>query len=724
MYSGYWDHAHGTVKEVCDYQGTDLEEGYGCDCTGCSCQPQPSPAPSVSPRPSATMTPSASPPCDVGLGGSNDGYYTSRLGNYAFEGYDASGAPFFKREDTGDYVHLYSGDWHVGSGMSGNGDWKGANPSSNSPLDVATWKVWDGSTYISQPGVAAICATPPPSPNPTSSPAPTQTFEPTDPQTFVANAVGLRMAVESATSDANIVLTEDVVLAATLVFPQGRTGLALRGGGPENRTTIAGDGTFMLIDVWGTELALEDLVLTGGYTEADLSAGAISVYQGALWARRCTFSHNRGLNTGGAVLIDQSTATFEDSLFELNEVVEGSGGAMFVRYDSRATILRTTYKNNKAQVSGGGVMFAGNRPSVAGPSIMEDCLVMFNNASSTGGGISVTATSTTVHFSTTQFLHNYAGQSGGALSGWDDAIITVADSVMSKNAAGDAGGSAFVSATSLTFDNVSVADSVAGRAGGGVAIAGDTSTGTFRSVAFGRCNASAIGGAIAASSDVAELIIEGGAFAQCAVGEQGGAVHVDGTGVLRVANTSFEDVAVGYSVEPVCLTLTMIMTSGGGWNDAELFVFRKEDYKGRLAVYDCPRTCVYDPAHGYEQSCDDVDGYWGGTDPAICDVNGVDLATNYGCSCSGCVCAGYEPPSHTYLHRFTLADGFSATEEVCFEREHGRGEYVILATEDRYYSEVQWTLEGHVVDGEANDLRHLDFTTLESKEGCETPGEE
>ena len=217
-----------------------------------------------------------------------------------------------------------------------------------------------------------------------------------------------------------------------------------------------------------------------------------------------------------------------------------------------------------------------------------------------------------------------------------------------------------------------------------------------------------------------ELIIEGGVFAQCAVGEQGGAVHVDGTGVLRVANTSFEDVTVGYSIEPVCLTLTMIMTSGGGWDDAELFVFRKEDYKGPLAVYDCPRTCNFD--NSYPRSCDGQE-YHQGTDPAFCDIAGTDLPT-IGCDCSGCVCAGFEPPSHTHLHRTTLADGFSTTEQVCFERGHGQGEYVILVTEDRYYSNVQWTLGSHVVDGEANDLRHLDFTTLESKEGCETPGEE
>ena len=46
-------------------------------------------------------------------------------------------------------------------------------------------------------------------------------------------------------------------------------------------------------------------------------------------------------------------------------------------------------------------------------------------------------------------------------------------------AAGECGGSAYASATSLTFDNVSVSESMAGLKGGGVALTGDTSVGRF-----------------------------------------------------------------------------------------------------------------------------------------------------------------------------------------------------------------------------------------------------
>ena len=469
--------------------------------------------------------------------------------------------------------------------------------------------------------------------------------------------------------------------------------------------------------MWAREPALEDLVLTGGYSSS--AGGALYLYKGVVRARRCTFSHNRASDHGGVVATYKAYIIVEDSLFELNEAVEGSGGAMHVYSDSHATIHRTTFAKNKAGASGGGVSFAHNRPWKVDPSIVEDCLFDLNNASNTGGGMDVTTESTAVHASTTQFRHNFAGRSGGAVSASNDATLTVADSIMANNAASATGGSASATAAMLTFDNVNVTDSVAGRAGGAVAIAGDTSTGAFSGTNFGNCTASTLGGAIAASGNVPELTIEGGKFQQCRVEEQGGALHVDGTGVLRVANTSFEDSAVGYSTTPVCLTLTMVNTAGVGWQGAELFVFRKEDYHGE-AVYGCPKTC--DTGAEYSGSCDMID-YQYGTNPSTCDDSSDALTTEYQCDCSGCVCSGFAPPSHTYLHRFTLTDGFSAAEQVCFERGHGQGEYVILVTDDKWYSVIQWTLEGYVVDGGAHDLRHLDFTTLESKDGCEAPGE-
>ena len=102
-------------------------------------------------------------------------------------------------------------------------------------------------------------------------------------------------------------------------------------------------------------------------------------------------------------------------------------------------------------------------------------------------------------------------------------------------------------------------------------------------------------------------------------------------------------------------------------------------------------------------------------------IHGSDLTA--GCDCSGCVCSGWSPPESTYHQRFALAEGFSATEQVCFDRDQGKGEYTLLVTDDSTPMNIQWTLEGNIPDGTAHDVRELDFTTLESKDGCETPGE-
>ena len=89
---------------------------------------------------------------------------------------------------------------------------------------------------------------------------------------------------------------------------------------------------------------------------------------------------------------------------------------------------------------------------------------------------------------------------------------------------------------------------------------------------------------------------------------------------------------------------------------------------------------------------------------------------------SAFVRAGARAVQRTFTDSFVPADGFTATEQICFNRGHGQGEYVILVTDAMYYQNVHWMLEGYIVDGKAHDLRYLDFTTIESKDGCETPG--
>ena len=105
-------------------------------------------------------------------------------------------------------------------------------------------------------------------------------------------------------------------------------------------------------------------------------------------------------------------------------------------------------------------------------SVISDCWFERNNASLAGGGIDAsvnTLSASTAHASTRTTPARRRRHLGVCR-----AVIEVADSAFTKNAAGEFGGSAYATATTLTFDNVSVSQSVAGLKGGGVALTGDT----------------------------------------------------------------------------------------------------------------------------------------------------------------------------------------------------------------------------------------------------------
>eukprot|EP00620_Florenciella_sp_RCC1587_P006966 CAMPEP_0182589054 /NCGR_PEP_ID=MMETSP1324-20130603/68685_1 /TAXON_ID=236786 /ORGANISM="Florenciella sp., Strain RCC1587" /LENGTH=122 /DNA_ID=CAMNT_0024806175 /DNA_START=11 /DNA_END=375 /DNA_ORIENTATION=+ len=121
------------------------------------------------------------------------------------------------------------------------------------------------------------------------------TANPTDTPVFATTDAELRAAVEGASSGETIVVKNDIDLTGPLWFPEGLVGVVLRGEVPG--TTLAGDGTFRLVAVVGTELVLEDLVLTGGYSES--TGAAVAVVEGKLWAKRCTFRLNRAHGSGG-----------------------------------------------------------------------------------------------------------------------------------------------------------------------------------------------------------------------------------------------------------------------------------------------------------------------------------------------------------------------------------------------------------------------------------------
>ena len=89
--------------------------------------------------------------------------------------------------------------------------------------------------------------------------------------------------------------------------------------------------------------------------------------------------------------------------------------------------------------------------------------------------------------------------------------------------------------------------------------------------------------------------------------------------------------------EEMCLTLVMTDTAGTGWNGAELFIFRDEDYQGD-AMYTCAteawngHSCDfwdYQRQHSLSNPVEDTEG--------VCEYYSSDLEAEKGVDCSGCV---------------------------------------------------------------------------------------
>ena len=177
-------------------------------------------------------------------------------------------------------------------------------------------------------------------------------------------------------------------------------------------------------------------------------------------------------------------------------------------------------------------------------------------------------------------------------------------------------------------------------------------------------------------SDVAELSIEDGRFSECGVEEQGG-LHVSGSGKLSVARTSFEDCAVGYSTEPVCLTLSMMTSTGSGLERSRAFRVPARGLPGRGGV----RVSKDVRIRAYP-SCDALICTTEAPIQTFATLVALTSCKNTGATAPGAcarVGATAELPPPLLPRRRLQHD-----EQVCFDRTHGKGEYAIQVTDDKY----------------------------------------
>ncbi len=121
---------------------------------------------------------------------------------------------------------------------------------------------------------------------------------------------------------------------------------------------------------------------------------------------------NSGANPGGAVNIENSTATFTNVVFANNKSTNNSGGAIRAYDNVSLNFANATFKNNEA-VNYGGAIYAGTNVNV---NFTGDALFENNISTNSGGAIYLDKSSATFN-GTATFSNNKsgAGKSGGAI---------------------------------------------------------------------------------------------------------------------------------------------------------------------------------------------------------------------------------------------------------------------------------------------------------------------
>jgi hypothetical protein len=172
----------------------------------------------------------------------------------------------------------------------------------------------------------------------------------------------------------------------------GRT-VVIRGAGP-NATFVHGGGVGRVFQIWGSEVTLKGLTITGGETQGHTSDCSDTYWTGAgvtgtsslVTVKDCVVRDNVALGRngciarGGGLNMYLGTLVVKDTVVRDNVADRGAGirGAGEV---TRVMVMDSVVRDNDATDVGGGLQINNGKLTI------RDTMVTGNSAGNTGGGI-------------------------------------------------------------------------------------------------------------------------------------------------------------------------------------------------------------------------------------------------------------------------------------------------------------------------------------------------
>jgi hypothetical protein len=223
-----------------------------------------------------------------------------------------------------------------------------------------------------------------------------------------------------------------------------------------------------------TSLSIMDTVME---CKGDLKMSifpAIEIEGANLNIQGSSFIGCASLSDGGSIKVYNGAIVQIDTSMFQNSHSEGSGGAISVIGGS-ITISESIFLNCSSAVGGGAIVAAdffcyGSLESVITSVDIKSCTFEGCSSDGSGGAILVKSKSSTATISRSEFLLCYCKNSGGAISSFDGANVSVKDSSFLNNSAAGLGGGALFSHFSVLLLHAIYCSGNTALAGGGGAI--------------------------------------------------------------------------------------------------------------------------------------------------------------------------------------------------------------------------------------------------------------